>query len=435
MTGPTKLLNRNFFLLWQGNFVSQLGSQAFAIAIIFWIKHETGSASLMGFLLMVSLLPSVILGPIAGTFADQFSRRKIIIVSDVISGVAVIFLAVLILVGPDRNDLLLTAIFVVNLLLGCVRTFFGPAVSAAIPDLVPEEQINAANSLKQSTEQISLFVGQGLGGYLFTLLGAPVLFLIDGISYLFSALSESFIRIPQTLPETATSWKQKIRTFKADTVAGFRFVWNQNGLRAVFFAAAFLNFFMTPFGLLLPFYVEDFLQVTAAWYGYLLAAVGLGSLIGFGAAGTLRIAGSKRTVSVILSLILASGSIAAISFVRNPTVALALMLTLGALSGFININIYSILQLTTESEMRGRVFGFLTTLTAGLMPISMALSGIIADQVGQNVPLIYLISGVICVTLSILTALSREFRKFLAFVPTTDTSESLQELEANAARV
>ncbi|MCG8604554.1 MFS transporter [bacterium] len=317
MNDPIKLLNRNFFLLWQGNFVSQLGSQAFAIAIIFWMKHTTGSASLMGFLLMVSLLPSVILGPIAGTLADQYSRRKIIILSDIISGVAVILLAILIFVGPDRNDLLLTAIFAVNLLLGCVRTFFGPAISAAIPDLVPEEQINAANSLKQSTEQISVFVGQGLGGYLFALFGAPILLLIDGVSYLFSALSESFIRIPQTLPEKASSWREKIQTFKTDTVAGFRFVWNQSGLRAVFFAAAFLNFFMTPFGLLLPFYVEDFLHVTPAWYGYLLAAVGFGSLIGFGAAGILRISGQRQTFGVIVSLILASGSIAAISFVST----------------------------------------------------------------------------------------------------------------------
>ncbi|MCG8604555.1 hypothetical protein MJD09_06075 [bacterium] len=108
------------------------------------------------------------------------------------------------------------------------------------------------------------------------------------------------------------------------------------------------------------------------------------------------------------------------------------MLALGALSGFININIFSILQLTTESDMRGRVFGFLTTLTAGLMPISMALSGVVADQVGQNIPLIYLFSGVVCVILSVLTALSKGFRDFLAFEPTHDASYLVPKPESIA---
>jgi MFS family permease len=231
---PARLFNRNFFLLWQGQFVSQIGSQAYAIAMMLWVKHETGSASLMGFLMMVSMIPFVILGPIAGTFADHFSRRKIIIFSDILSGIPVLTLAFLMFYLPHASQFLIVCLFLVNVTLAIIRSFFNPAIAASIPDIVPREKVSAANSLNQSSVQISQFIGQGIGGYLFVLLGAPLLFLIDGITYLFSAFSESFIRIPQKIPEKKGGWLDKFKQFKADTSEGFRYVWGQTGIRALF---------------------------------------------------------------------------------------------------------------------------------------------------------------------------------------------------------
>jgi MFS family permease len=156
---PTKLWNRNFFLLWQGQFVSQLGNQAFSIAMIFWIKHQTGSASLMGLLMMLIHLPVVILGPVAGTIADSYSRRTIIIACDVLAGIPVLILALLLFFAPHQTSLILVLMLIVGLLLGAVRTFFNPAITAAIPDIVPKEKIAAANSLNQSSVQISTIIG------------------------------------------------------------------------------------------------------------------------------------------------------------------------------------------------------------------------------------------------------------------------------------
>jgi MFS family permease len=123
MQKSTKLMNKNFFLLWQGNFVSKLGSQAFAIAMMFWLKHETGSASLMGLIMMLSMLPAVILSPIAGTLADQYPRRKIIIICDLLSGLPVLILGFLILLVPGFSDIIIVYLFAVSLLLGIVCVF------------------------------------------------------------------------------------------------------------------------------------------------------------------------------------------------------------------------------------------------------------------------------------------------------------------------
>ncbi len=410
---PLRLFNRNFFLLWQGQFVSQMGSQAYAIAMMLWVKHETGSASLVGLLMMVSMIPFVILGPFAGTFADHFSRRKIIIFSDILSGIPVLTLAFLMFYKPADSKLLIVCLFLVSVILGIIRSFFNPAISASIPDIVPREKVSAANSLNQSSYQISQFVGQGIGGYLFVILGAPLLFLIDGITYLFSALSASFIRIPQKIPEKSGGWRDKLRQFKSDTAKGFQYVWGHTGIRALFFAAAFINFFAFPIFVLLPFYVEDYLKATPDWYGYILAASGFGTLIGYAIAGGVKIPSHFRSSAVISALVLMSFCLPVLSILREPVLALVLMIMIGILSGFFHINIYTLLQIAIPSEIRGRVFGLLITLSAGLTPISMGLSGIIADLVNQNIPLIYAVCGIIILFLSIITSLSKNFRSFL----------------------
>ncbi len=410
---PVRLFNRNFFLLWQGQLVSQIGSQAYAIAMMLWVKHETGSASLMGLLMMVSMIPFVILGPFAGPFADHFSRRKIIIFSDILSGIPVLTLAFLMFYQPDNSELLIVCLFLVSVTLGVIRSFFNPAIQASIPDIVPREKVSAANSLNQSSYQISQFVGQGVGGYLFVILGAPLLFLIDGITYLFSAFSESFIKIPQKIPEKRGGWRDKFKQFKSDTMEGFRYVWGHAGIRAFFFAAAFINFFVIPIFVLLPFYVEDHLKATSDWYGYILAALGFGTLIGYAIAGGVKISGHIRSTAVISTLILLSFCLPLLSILREPVLALALMIIIGVLSGFFHINIYTLLQIAIPSEMRGRVFGLLLTISGGLAPISMGLSGIIADLVNQNIPLIYAVSGIITLFLSIITSFSKNFRSFL----------------------
>jgi len=414
MQQPTKLLNRNFFLLWQGQFVSRLGSQVVLIALVFWIKHATGSAALMGLIQMISSLPAVILGPVGGTFADRYSRRRIIILSDVLRGIAILSLAGLMFMVPEATGAILVWLSAVLIFSSLITTFFNPAISAAIPDLVPKSRIASANSLGQLSFQLSVFIGQGLGGTLFRLLGAPVLFLIDGLTYLFSAVSESFITIPQAVPEKSSRWQEQFLEFKRDMLEGFRYIWNRTGLRELVFVSALLTFFTVPVITLLPFYVEDFLQAKADWYGFLLAAAGFGSLIGYIVAGSVKLSGKARGKWMVTFIILESAGYGLLGLVKDPVTAMVLAFLGGATGGFVTVNMTTILQITTPGEIRGRVFGLLGTLSGSLAPIAMGLAGVVADLVGQNIPLIYLSCGAIMAVLSLAVLLNRHVRDFLA---------------------
>lgn len=421
---PLKLLNKNFVLLWQGQLVSQMGNQVHYIAMAFWIKHATESATLMGTVSMLAMLPGVILGPVGGTFADMYSRRKIIILSDFLCGILVLSLAGLVFYSPESINFIIIWLFVVSIAVGVISAFFRPAISASIPDLVPKEKVAAANSMNQSSMQISLFFGQGAGGVLFRIMGAPMLFLIDGLTYLFSAFSESFIKIPQTIPDRGESAGKVFKKFKKDTIDGFKYVWRDRGLRYLLFTATFLNFFLSPIGVLLPFFVEDHLKATPDWFGFMLAALGIGSLVGYAVVGSLKLNGRQRSILTIVILFLEVMGFGFLGLASTPVMATIMTFTLGCAGGMVNINIVTIIQLTTPSEIRGRVFGLIGTIAGGLVPIGMGLAGVIADLTGRNIPLIYIACGVISGILTLLVSMSRDFRNYLAYEPVEENMKN-----------
>jgi MFS transporter, DHA3 family, macrolide efflux protein len=433
MEPPRQLLNRNFLLLWQGQTISRVGDQLFEVALLFFVKHLTDSASLVGLMMMVSALPAVLLGPIGGTFADRHARRKILIVTDTINGLVVIALAALVFCVPEAVNLALVMVFIAAVVIATAAAFFNPAISASVPDLVPQERVASANSLNQMSMQLALFIGQSLGGVLFRVLGAPILFLVNGLSYLFAAASESFVRIPQLIPEKSPHWREQFRDFKRDTLVGFRYVWERSGLRTLVLVSAFLNFFSVPVIVLLPFFVEDTLGATADWYGFIIAATGVGALIGYIFAGALRMSNRTRGRVLLAFIVVESFGYGLLGFVSTPSTAVVLGLLDGFVSGVVMVNITTLLQVTTPSEMRGRVFGLLGTISGSLTPIAMGLAGVIADLLNRNIPAIYVACGVIMVLLSGLAALNRNFRQFLTSAPSADGTERAQPITTPVA--
>lgn len=410
----SKLFNRDFVLLWQSQFISLIGAQATMVGMVFWIKHTTDSATLMGVMQMVANLPAVILGPVGGTFADRHSRKSVIILTNLLRAVTLLLLAGLMFWNPQATGTIMVGLLIVLGFGGALMAFFQPAMVAAIPDLVPKASIATANSLGQMSAQISLFIGQGLGGTLFRILGAPLLFFINGLTSLIGAIGVTFTTIPQTVPEKSSHWREQFTDFGRDIIEGLRYIWHQAGLRALVLISAFLSFFTVPIITLLPFYVEDFLHATPDWYGFLVASYSVGSLLGYISAGLLKISGSTRARGMIVLIILESSLYGLLGVVSKPFIALGLALTGGMIGGFLAVNITVILQVTTPSEIRGRVFGLLSTIAGGLAPIAMGLSGVIADLVNKNIPMIFVGCGVAMTVLSCGVLLNRRVYEFLA---------------------
>lgn len=411
------LLNRNFLLLWGGQAVSQLGNQAYSLAMMFWLMEKTGSASLMGLVMMFSSLPALLLSPFGGAFADRHSRIRIIVISDMIAGFALASLTVAMWLVPERVNLLIGGLFVVATTLGLIRSFFMPAVAATIPELVPREKLVGANSLNQLSIQAALFVGQATGGILYRLVGAPVLFLIDAVSFFLSAGSTSLVRAKERKrdlgPERTAS--EVFRSYRRDLAEGFRYVWKYKGFRYFLGAASLMNFLLMPVTVLFPFYVSLYLGKGSEWYGFLVAALSLGTVCAFLIASALRLQGPPRAWTILGGMLLAPCLYGTLGYVSIPAVALAGCFGFGLALGIVNVNLMTIAQSSTPTELRGRVMGLVAALSGGLVPLGMALGGFAGDLTNKNVPLVYSICGALTVIVILSTCFRRDTREYLAW--------------------
>jgi len=404
-----RVWNRDFLLLWQGQMVSALGDTVYEIALGFWVLAETGSTALMGTLMAATALPRILVAPFAGVVVDRSDRRGLAIAMDIIRGLFIVLVALAAYAGVAR----IWMVFAAGIAIGACGAFFGPAVTSALPDIVPRSGIIRANSAFNIIYTGSGILGNAGGGFLYQFLGAPLMFLLNGLSYIVSAISLLFIRIPKIV-------RPRVRpAFFTEMKQGLAFVWRIGGLRFLFTVALVLNFFATiGIVLLMPLF-----QRTAGLgperYGVTLALFTGGLFVGFLLGATLRIPPQRRFALFLACGFTTSVCFAAFPLVGNWYIMLALVLVGGVVNAILNNYISAIVQLIVPQDMRGKVFSLLGAISQAATPLAMALGGVL----GQFLPLRYVISGSFVVMLLAFVPLlfSRSFRRFINFDPEHDT--------------
>ncbi len=416
MPPHTRLLNRNFVLFWQGQFVSLAGSSLSSMALSLWVVDATGSATLLGTLAMATSTVNLVIGPFGGAVADRFSRRTILVLSDVAYG-ALAFIHVglfsLYAIQPTATVVLL---FTAQMTAAVVTGFFNPAAWAITPDLVPSAKVPAANALAAGSAQTAVLIGRGAGGLLYRLIGAPALFLLDGATFLFSAGSEIFICTSQRPRSIGTSGRRLADQLVMDIRQGLRYVWSRPELRAAVVLNAGMVLFLDPVIMLLPFFVKDprFLGVPDDWLGYLTMSMGCGSLVG--AAVAVRLQTKDRDLATLFTA--ASVAIglgySSLGFLRSPWGAAVLLMGTSAIQGLTGNVLLSRLQTRVPEGLRSRVLTTQQTLTMLAAPPALAVAGVAADASGRRLDVLFLVCGLGAALAGLYASTRSGFRRLLS---------------------
>ncbi|MCP4631864.1 MAG: MFS transporter [candidate division Zixibacteria bacterium] len=408
-----KLWNKNFFLLWQGLLVSAMGDVIYAIALGFWILAETGSTALMGTLMAASAAPRVIISPFAGVIVDRSDRKWLLVLMDFIRGVCVILVAVAAFTGFIEIWMVFTA----GIITGVCGAFFSPAVSSSIPDIVSKSKVVKANSVFSMIHSLSGVVSNSAGGFLFQILGAPLMFLVNGISYIFSAITELFVKIPKVVRDTAPV------TFLEDLKDGFRFAWTFRGLRYLMLVAAGLNFFATMgIILLLPLF-QQYDHLGAGLYGIVMGVSTAGLFLGMLLTSLYNFKPESRFRILMLCNFVFTICLIILPLYLNVIYMAGLMFIVGITNAIINVFVMSTAQVTVPQDKRGKVFALMGTMAGGLSPIAMAFGGVLAEFI----PIRILISvSFIFMGIGFIPLLfSKSFKQFTNFDPEKQKLEDI----------
>jgi DHA3 family macrolide efflux protein-like MFS transporter len=364
-----KLWNKNFALLWQGQMVSSVGDTFFQLALGFWVLQKTGSTAVMGIILAAGLIPVLILGPFSGVLVDRMNRKRVIVLGDVIRGITVLVIAIAALTGTLEVWMLPIA----AVLIGITASFFDPAITSSLPDLIPKEKLLQGNSIFSSIPSVADILGSSIGGVVFAFIGAPLLFLFNSISFLFSALSETFIDVPKVRHE-----KEEFH-FLDDFKDGFKFFWGTRALRKLAINVSMTNFLLSIAAVLFLAYFERNIKYSSVEYGFAMASLTIGSVLGFIGLSAIPIKPQKKFIIFTVSVLIFSTARTLVFMYDQLYIIYLFLFFIGITVAVVNSFIQTTLQVIVPQDKRGKVFAFLGTFAGGMVPLSMLTGGILAE--------------------------------------------------------
>jgi MFS family permease len=351
------------------------------IALYTIILNLTGSGRDIGLMMVARFLPSFVFGPLSGVLADRFSRRSIMIASDLLR--ALVVLGFLFVRRADQ----LWILYVLTVAQLALSTFFEPAKTAAIPSIVSDRELVAANAISSVTWSVMLTLGAAVGGIVTGWFGTDVAFVLDAFTYLLSAALIARVRVPKRPRHP----KQKLTIYRmlgiSETIEGARYVKQRRRVLALLLVKP-------AWGLgggiltLLAVFGEKIFPVggsPATGIGVLFAARGIGTAVGPIVAR--RIAGEGKTrMQNSIGIAFLIGGLFYIAFGAASSFTLALVVLGIAHCGGSILWVFStvLLQRGVEDEFRGRVFGAELALLTLTMAVSNYATGEMLDRLAMS---------------------------------------------------
>jgi DHA3 family macrolide efflux protein-like MFS transporter len=430
-----------FRWVWFGQFVSIFGSGLTTFALAIWVWQETGQATALALIPVFGWLPGIIFGPIAGALVDRWKRKRVLILSDFGSSLAVFALFVLYQFGSLEIWHLYAATAVASLF----NAFQWPAFSAAITLMVRKEEYSRASGMLSLAESASFILSPLAGAALVAFLSLGQILLIDAVTFLIALVTLILVRIPEPAKDPVEQ-VSPVSVWK-DSLTGFQYIWRQKSLLGIQVLLFSYNF-VKSFGFaVLPAMILARTAENAAVLGTVQAAAAAGGVVG----GLILSVwpGPRRQIhGVLLGTILASLFTQLLFGLGREVFLWSAFAFIGTIfRPWINAANQAIWQRKVAPHLQGRVFGARATIALISLPLGYLFAGPLADYVfepammpggawaetfvplvgtgpGAGMALMIVLSGVVTVAIGVLGYFMRSVREVEALLPDHEPKEA-----------
>ncbi|MCO4661464.1 efflux protein [Streptococcus infantarius subsp. infantarius] len=368
-----KIERKNTGLLVTSSTISKIGDTLFDyVNNSFLASMNVKSMILVGVYQALENVIGALFNLFGGVIADRFRRKKIIILSDFLSGLICLCLSLI-----SKQTWLIYAVILTNALLALLSAFSTPAYNAFTKEIVEKEQITLVNSYLQTVATLVKIIVPMLALGIYHVIGINGALILDGMSFLLSALIVAFVQ--PILEETSKNDDLSVKVIFDDLVSGFKYVICNRQIYLLIALSAGVNFFMAGYSLLLPYGNQMFPKITGDIYATFLTAEAIGGVIGAVVSGKMR---RKLSTGQLMAILFVFGGFVALAPVLYFVKAELFLMVLspvgsGIFMTLFNIHSFSLVQREVASEYLGRVLGIVFTVAILFMPLGTALFTII----------------------------------------------------------
>jgi predicted MFS family arabinose efflux permease len=374
---------RDFRLMWIGACTSSIGTWMQIVAQGWLIYRISHNPRLLGIDQFLGGLPIFLFSLFTGVIADRVERRKILLGSQYVQMFSAFVLTALVATGVVQ----IWQIFCLSFLSGTAQAFGAPAYSALIPMLVDREDMPNAIALNSIQFNVAVMLGPALGGMALARFGEKWCFGLNALSFVAPIISLSIIATRFIPAKTTDSMISSLRQ-------GISYARKQASMEALIVLAFFMTFLGMPLRTYIPVYVKDIFQRGPETYGYLLALMGVGSIIGslvIASAGNFK----RKGLVALLGLMTLGICISVFGLSKSLRLSEVVLVVVGASMMAVFATVNSLVQLITTNEMRGRVMSVYNFAFRGGMPMGNLLSGWLVPIF--TAPLVLGVNGVLLV--------------------------------------
>jgi DHA3 family macrolide efflux protein-like MFS transporter len=361
--------NRNFICLFFGRTISKGGTILYSIVAVLYVYNVTHSGWSVGKLEIISFLPAILLGMIGGTIADYYSRKKILITSNLVLATLFIILSL---------SKTIIAVYVISFLVGFTANFSAPASSAILPQIIKKRLIVQANSIFEIAWQSMRLVIPALGSFLFTWIGFTNACLLNAVSYLLCAgliwqLKTNFKLIAGGKRQSLISkFSEFFRTLKHK-----RIIVNIILLLCVFRLGT------GAIVALIVVFLKETLNARDSAVGIVMSVIAGGTLVG-GIIAPLFEDKLKQPKPIQLSLVIFVLSLSAIIITQDLIITYFMFGFIGIGNAYFNIGLNTFFQQNFEQKILGRIYGFMEAAMMLSQIISVGIGGLLCEYIGIN---------------------------------------------------